>query len=54
MFTKPQVVLTGLSNYKSFPIRSGFEQIFQIDSSVKTIHDVNVPWEFKNQAESLA
>jgi len=24
------------------------------DRSVKTIHDVNVPWEFKNQAESLA
>jgi len=22
--------------------------------SVKTIHDVNVPWEFKNQDESLA
>jgi len=24
------------------------------DRSVKTIHDVNNPWEFKNQAESLA
>jgi len=24
------------------------------DRSVKTIRDVNVPWEFKNQAESLA
>jgi len=24
------------------------------DRSVKTIHDVNIPWEFKNQAESLA
>jgi len=22
--------------------------------SVKTIHDVNVPWEIKNQAQSLA
>jgi len=24
------------------------------DRSVKTIHDANVLWEFKNQAESLA
>jgi len=23
------------------------------DRSVKTIHDINVPWKFKNQAESL-